>query len=310
MKYFFNIILLLSLCMPFFAHAATSTDTTPSTSSGQATIALQHVPTSVAQQQQFYVDVVLDTHGHDINGIQGTVAFSSDNLKFVRSEIGNSNVTMWVTQPALQGNSLSFLGIIPGGFDGLINPFDPTHKLPAQIVRLVFEAKASGPAIITASQFSVTANDGQGTLTALPDTTTTVNITEAISPTSYTVTDSIPPLLSASIITDKNLYDGKYTLIYTAIDKESGISHVDLQEGNGAWITIDNPYLLQDQTRKGILSLRAYDVAGNVTTISLPAAPSPHRSQAPIIILVLIVLIILYVIYKKTRHHHPFADHS
>jgi hypothetical protein len=298
MKYFLPTIFILSLWYtPVFAQVAPS-------------IMLQHVPSTVAQQQQFYIDVVLDTHGTDINGIQGAVAFSSDNLKFVRSEIGNSNVTMWVTQPVIHGNTLSFLGIIPGGFDGLINPFDPKHKLPAQIVRLVFQAKATGPAIITASQFSVTANDGQGTLTAIPDTTTNLMVTEAVSPTTYTVADTIPPLLSASVVTDKNLYDGRYTLVYTAIDKQSGIDHVELQEGNGAWVTIDNPYLLQDQTRKGILSLRAYDVAGNVTTISLPAAPSPHSSRVPLIIFALIILIILYVIYKKTRHRHPFADHS
>jgi hypothetical protein len=304
MKHFFKTIFILSFtlswCMPVFAHAQAVTPT----------IILQHVPSTVAQQQQFYIDVVLDTHGQDINGIQGAVAFSSDNLKFVRSEIGNSNVTMWVTQSALQGNVLNFLGIIPGGFDGLINPFDPNHKLPAQIVRLVFEAKAAGPAIITASQFSVTANDGQGTLTAIPDTTTNLTVTEAIAPSTYTVTDVIPPLLSASVVTDKNLYDGKYTLIYTAIDKQSGIDHVDLQEGNGPWTRIDSPYELQDQTRKGILSLRAYDVAGNVTVISLPASPSPHPSRVPIIILALIVIIILYVIYKKTRHRHPFTGHS
>ncbi len=270
-----------------------------------ASMVLQQAPTSVAQQQQFYIDVAVDPQDTDFNGIQGSVEFSSNTLSFVRAETGTSLVSYFIDQPSVQGNMIHFSGIIIGGFDGLINPFDQSHKLPGPIVRLVFEAVQPGNAVVTTSNVSVTENDGNGTLEPVTDTTVSFPVTTAIAPSIYNTADTVPPTLSASIVSSKDLFDGKYTVVFTATDKQSGIDHVELKEGNGAWKTIQSPYVLQDQTRKGILSLRAYDVAGNVTTITLPSTGTT-QSAAAIIFLLLAALIILYVIHKKTKHpKHP-----
>jgi len=266
-----------------------------------ATVTLEHAPATVDQQQQFYVDVMVDPTGKSFNGVQGAITFSTDTLSFVRAETGTSNVTLFIDQPNLNGNTISFSGIIPGGFDGQINPFDPANKGPAEIVRLVFEGKAAGSATIDSSQFSVTDNDGHGTLETIPDTALPITVTSTVAPSLYVTPDTTAPILSASVVSDADLYDGKYTLIFTATDKQSGVDHVELQEGDGPWITIQSPYLLQDQSRHSILSLRAYDVAGNVSTITIAPIPSAS-STIIIVILVLIALLILYVIYKKIRH--------
>ncbi len=261
-----------------------------------------HAPQSVAQQQQFYVDIVVDTKGVSINGVQGAVTFSSDTLSFVRAETGTSNITLWIDQPVVKGNSVIFSGIIPGGFDGLINPFDQSAKLPAEIVRLVFVGKSAGVAAISTTNITVTDTDGKGTVEKLSDTSTTFPITTSVAPSVYTTPDTIAPTLSVSIVNDKNLYDGHAVLVFTATDKESGIDHVTLQEGDNDLSTIESPYLLHDQSRKSILLLHAYDVAGNVATITI-APLSSQTSTTVIVILILITLIILYVNYKKTRHN-------
>jgi hypothetical protein len=286
-------IIFILLFFPAVASAQTS-----------ARMVLQGAPTAVSQQQQFYVDVAVDAQGTSFNGIQGRVTFSSDTLSFVRAETGTSLVTYFIDPPTANGNTVSFSGIIIGGFDGLINPFDQSHKLPGEIVRLVFVGKAVGNATISTSKVTVTANDGQGTLENVADNNVSLDVSTAVSPSVYATADTVPPTISAVVVHESDLYNGKYALLFTANDKQTGIAYVELREGSGAWNTIQSPYLLQDQSRHSILSLRAHDVAGNVTTITI--AQSASSQSAAAIILILIVLIILYAIHKKTKHpkHH------
>ena len=266
-----------------------------------AVINFAHTPTTIAQQQQFYVDVTVDPEGKSFNAIQGSIAFSDDTLKFVRAETGTSNVTLFIQRPTAKGNVITFSGIIPGGFDGLINPFDPNNKLPGQIVRLVFEGKAAGEAQIISTATTVADNDGQGTLEPVPDQQAFLSVSTSVAPALYTTADAQPPTLSASVVKENNLYNGKYTLLFSAIDKQSGLDHVEVKEGNGSWVTAESPYVLHDQSRRSILLVRAFDVAGNVSVV-VTIPPLEQGSQLPmIILLVIFVLIVAYVIYKKRK---------
>jgi hypothetical protein len=293
MKYFLHTICILTLfaLSPVFVFAATKH------------VLLENVPTSVAQQQQFYVDIALDPGGVSINGVQARVSFSEQTLSFVRAETGASSVTLWINQPHIADNVISFSGIIPGGFDGLINPFDPAHKKPGEIVRLVFVGKSAGPATIAISDVSITNNDGQGTLESLPDSMKTFSVSTNVAPSTYTVADTIPPTLTAQIVSEKDLFNGQYTLLFSASDKESGVDHVELKEGDSPWTTIESPYLLHNQKRSDILLLRAYDVAGNMTTISIAPIKPVVVPTVMIVIGILCVLILIYAIYKKSRQY-------
>jgi hypothetical protein len=269
-----------------------------------ADMVLQHLPASVAQQQQFYVDVALDPQNQSYNGIQGSVSFSADTLSLVRAETGSSLVSYFIDPPTAKNDTVTFSGIIVGGFNGLINPFDMTRKSPGEIMRLVFVATSPGAATVTTRNSSATLNDGLGTLQQVADTTASFNVTNAVAPSVYNTADTTPPTISASVVRDPNLYDGRYALLFSTVDKESGIDHVELREGNGPWLTIQSPYLLQDQSRKSILSLRAYDVAGNVTNMNIVPTAVAQSGGVVILILLLILCIILYVIYKKFKNKH------
>jgi hypothetical protein len=304
MKHFFQTYTFISPVITAICFFAITTVVHTQNIVSQPQILLQHVPQSVAQQQQFYIDVAIDTHGTAINGIQGSLSFSGTTLSFVRAETGTSNITLWVDNPTLKGNTIGFSGIIPGGFNGLVNPFDQNRLLPGSIVRLVFVGQNPGSIIITTSHVSVTRNDGSGTLQPLDDTVATAQVSTATAPSLYTTPDTIPPTLTASVISDQNLFNGNQTLLFIATDKESGIARVQVQEGSeGGWNNVDSPYMLHDQLRKGILSIRAYDVAGNVTNFSISPLTTNHSSVIAISILIFIAFIILYVIYKKTAHH-------
>ncbi len=266
-----------------------------------ARMTLENAPTTVAQQQQFYVDVAIDPQGVPINGIQGSVSFSKDTLSFVRAETGTSVINYFIDPPTVHGNTVTFSGIVVGGFNGLIDPFDQTHTSPGSIVRLVFAGIAPGHAVISTSNVIATDNDGKGTIENVSDGSVSLVVSDLVTPSQYTTPDTVPPTLSASVVTDPNLYNGKYTLIFTATDKESGVDHVQLQEGNAPWVTIQSPYLLHDQSRKSILSLRAYDVAGNVTTVTI-ATQTTSVPVSFMLIMAILAIIITYVIYEKNKN--------
>lgn len=276
--------------MPAFSHRAYA-----------AAIIINHAPTAVAQGQQFYVDVTIDPQNKPLNGIQGSIVFSSDTLSFIRAETGTSNITLFIDKPAVTGNTITYSGIIPSGFNGMINPYTPGTTFPGQIMRLVFVGKAAGEAHIIATNTSVTDNDGQGTLEVVPDQRTTFSVSTAVAPSIYQSTDTRPPTLTASIIKENDLYKDRYTLIFNAIDKQSGIDHVEVKEGNDDWQTAQSPYVLHDQSRKGILSVRAFDMDGNISVVVTipPTNQSQPTALIVLIITILLALSIVYAIHKK-----------
>jgi hypothetical protein len=290
MKYFFRTIIIIGITLiPSMTQAAV--------------ITIGHAPLTVAQQQQFYVDVIVDTQGKTINAIQGSIVFSNNNLSFVRAETGSSNITFFITPPTVQGDVITYAGIIPGGFNGLINPFDPQHRGPGEIMRLVFVGKAAGEGQIISTATTVADNNGQGTLETVPDQQTFLAISTAIAQATYTTHDTKPPLITASVIQEPDLNNGKYTLIFNAVDKQSGIDHVEVKEGDDIWRVADSPYLLRDQSRKSILSVRAIDVVGNATLVTINPAPQANNPTLPLCIGLLALGIILYVVKKKYIHH-------
>lgn len=296
MKLFFRIIVIVSIvALPRIVNAAA--------------ISIQSAPTSVGQQQQFYVDITIDPQGKAINAIQGSVVFSDDNLSFVRAETGTSNITFFITPPTLKGSTITFAGIIPGGFNGLINPFDAQHRKSGEIMRLVFTGKAAGEAQIIATGTTVADNDGQGTLEIVPDQRVFLAVSTATSPSVYAMHDTNPPLITALIVQDPNLDNGKYTLVFNAVDKQSGIDHVELKEGDADWRTIQSPYVLHDQSRKSILLVRAVDVAGNTSLVTINAAPHSSNSTVVLCLGLFILAAVLYFIKRKYFHHEPEQIH-
>lgn len=296
---FFN-TLLRTLCALF---VCTVVLVPISVSAASVTLAPQVV--RLDQEQQFYVDVLLDPEGAAFNGVEGSVQFSSDTLTFIRSEDGNSVVGPWIDRPQIDGDKITFSGIMPNGFDGVIDPFDSHVRKPGTLLRLVFEARAPGIAHITTSNMRITANDGNGTLRTVPDMELSIPISGEINSSVYALQDTHRPTLVASVVTDKKLYDGRATLIFTASDKESGIDRVEVQEGNQASVVATSPYLLEDQSRTSVITVRAYDISGNVTTVTInPIYTAETIGYILLSFIALIVLVIfIYVLRRKKINH-------
>lgn len=249
--------------------------------------------------EEFSVDVLLDTEGASVNGIDATLTFTQATLSLVRVEDGSSIVPLWIERPRVLNNTIAFSGIIPNGFNGLIDPFDIQEKKPGKIVRLVFRTTTAGNAAVSL-RGTLTHNDGNGTQEYLPDTGTSFTISSTHSQNSYNIADTVAPVLIASRVRDAALYEGRFVLVFSTTDKDSGVAYVEVKEKKGKWKKIESPYLLEDQSDNATLQVRAVDFADNVTLITIgDSVPSMTVASYIFFALVLLVGFPLMVFYYK-----------
>jgi len=256
--------------------------------------------------EQFYVDIMLDTEGKVINGVEGSIVFPSDILSFVRAEEGQSMVSLWVEKPEIKGNNINFSGIIPNGFSGVINPFEQNKKLPGLVVRLVFEPTKEGNPEVTSSQFYTTLNDGLGTIDNIEPSSVKLSVQNYSKKILYKTDNDVTPELSAYITRDPNLFNNQYVLIFDAKDRQTGIKEVLIKEGKRSWKKIESPYLLGDQTRHSIITLQAINYSGSGIAINIDPLPYNLYSVQNVSIVIVFLIILVFIIkkvyekYKKT----------
>lgn len=267
----------------------------------------------IHKQQEFYTDIMLDTTGQNINTI-GLQISVPQNITFERYDDSNSLVTVWVNRPTLiNPNTIYLSGIIPNGFTSVVDPFSPKYILPGKIIRLYFVAKNSGSFPLTISNIDTYLNDGQGTKVdsnALSPIITVDNISATNSV--QTLADHIPPLsFTPAIVSDPNLYNGKYVVIFNTQDKESGIDYYQVKEGNKDWVTATSPYLLIDQSLNGDIVVKAVDKAGNVTletaqrtsNISTKNNKTMNLIEGLIVAVIILCVIIFIVRWLNKRQY-------
>lgn len=253
--------------------------------------------------QEFYVDLVLDTGGITINGLEGTINFNPEMLGFVRSENSKSFITHWIINPGITNPGvIKFSGIVPNGFSGFFNSTNQANN--GNIMRLVFRPILPGGTNISISDSFATLNDGEGTISKINKVESSININNSKKEESYSTFDVISPELNAEIVTDPNLYENKKTLVFNATDKESGVEGVYLKK-NGEWIQITNPHLLEENRLQGILTMKAVDFSGNSTTkrFFLPGYSKNLLYGVVTVLAILTVLFFrfLYQLYAKNK---------
>ncbi|MEI6565266.1 MAG: hypothetical protein WCR20_01205 [Verrucomicrobiota bacterium] len=245
--------------------------------------------------EQFYVDLILDAKDQSVNTIKGNVTFDDSKITFVRAENYKSIFTLWLEEPNINKNTINFIGLVPNGFEGSVDPFNPSKKLPGLVTRLVFEAKKTGKIDFSTGQFYLNLNDGLGTeVEALP-AYLSLFVDNFEYKTEYEDEGVGLPTLDAYIIRDPNIYNNKYILIFKAYDKDSGIKNVLIKEGWWGWREVDSPYLLKDQSRHSDISLQANSNKGVSVIVKINKIPRDYRY----LVVVVSILIVLFLIYEK-----------
>jgi hypothetical protein len=246
----------------------------------KATIIEPKIETKEVKKNEFIVvPIYLDTQFEEINAVEVYVDFS-DNLVFRDYLDGKSIITHWIEKPHLldvRRPKIGFSGIIAGGVSG--------RNL--NLIELIFEAKESGIAKIEIDENSkVLLNDGLGTKTKLIALSQSFNILDiknlsrsefALLREKIKIKDNFPPE-PFKIYIDKNkeIFNGKYYITFETKDKQSGIAYYEISEKpinfiflakpdikNLSFKKVESPYVLEDQSLRSYVVVKAVDKAGN-----------------------------------------------
>lgn len=250
----------------------------------------------------FIASVRLDNDDECINAAEVEIRYPTDRLRAVDFSRGGSIFSLWVQEPKidLQKGSVTFAGGLPGGYCGRIQGDPALSNVLGKVVFSVIRTEAQAADITVAPSTHVYLNDGLGTQAQL----TVRGSTITLSPTSVSSEnpwirevgeDSIPPdAFTVQVESTRDVFGGRYYLVFSTLDKQSGIDHFELYE-RGAWKRITSPYKLYDQSLKDI-RVKAIDKAGNERMGEYIEGSAPP-SQAPrydlVTILVLFAILVM-----------------
>jgi hypothetical protein len=257
--------------------------------------------------QNFSADLMLDPAGADINAVAGRLIFPTNLLTLEKISDGGSIISFWIEAPQISSDqSVIFSGIIPGGFSGVLQPYVGV-KNPGRLLTLIFKAKQEGSGVLSLPDVQVLLNDGQGT----PATATVRDFVlpvaaftrravsgEKTSPVS-TEDKEIPENFTPQLVKDPGLFNGQWCLAFIAADAGSGISHYEVQESwqaepaNNNWQKASSPYLLQDQSLRRYIFVKAVDRAGNARLVVLPPGRIVTWYEKNIIWVIITILVLL-----------------
>lgn len=282
-----------------------------------ATLALDPATGTYGPGDTFVVNVRLDTDDSQcINAAHVVVNYPTATLRAVDFGRGSSIFSLWIADPKLdtQAGTIDFSGGVPGGYCGRI-PGDPAlSNILGSIVFSVVGSSTKTAAIQFAPISTVYKNDGLGTA-VVP---TFQNATITISPIPISTgnpwlaevsADTIPPEpFTVTLASTRDIFDGKYYIVFSTVDKQSGLDHYEVYE-NGAWVRAASPHPLLDQSLKSPIQVRAIDKAGNIRMGTYNQGPPPPRQYSfgdlmlALAVFVALVIVIGTSMYVHRRMH-------
>lgn len=304
-KIFFAIIFTLSFLL-FQAREASATE-----------LFLEAKSQKIVSGEQFVVNTLLNTPLESINAVEAKISFPKALLELKEIRDGNSIVSFWIGRPkAVGADTIGFSGIIPGGY----------QETKGFLFSIVFQTKANGNGAIEIRDAKVLLNDGKGTPASLKISPFQFSISQkglAVQPTaepvnpvrsetSNGVKDIEPPeKFKPEIAQSKEIFDGKYFLVFATQDKGSGIDHYEIKELflglKGAWNRGESPYQLLDQNLLSIIEVRAVDKVGRERTEKFVPSRVVYVLVVALVLLALAIIGFVYILLRRVIKKYKFG---
>jgi hypothetical protein len=253
----------------------------------------------LTQNQEFLVNILLDTNGEYLNAIEGKLVFPANILDIKEIRDGNSSINFWIEKPNnSESGVISFSGITPGGIFGK----------KSLLFGVVFNTKKDGPGSIDFSEIKILKNDSKSTsaeiktsnfqfLISLPNEQSSGQTSVA------KIIDNDPPEdFKPAIGRDSEIADGKYFLVFTTQDKGSGVDHYEVREGFwGKYIVASSPYLLENQSLNKKIYVKVVDKAKNERVVIFKPDQWKWYQQYELLSIIMMLMIMSYFVFKKVR---------
>ncbi len=244
----------------------------------------------------FSAKVFLDTGFEAINAVDLNVGFSSETLKYKDFSDGNSLINFWIVRPQSNDTKINLAGIIANGYEGK----------NGLLGSLTFEAIKDGTAnIFFEDNSQIAKNNENGELANIVFS----NLDFLISRTSNGIETDIksdtilPESFKPEMSKKDGLFNGKYFLSFATSDKNSGIDHYEVKEGDSSFVITESPYVLKNQRLNQEIQVKVIDKAGNerIEKVNFDKIKEENNSLIYIIIFFVLLLIIIsfYLVARK-----------
>ena len=304
-------VALLFLCAPLFIHSAALYFTVPKD--------------IVFVGEDFEVALMLDTEGEAVNAIEGKIRLPKDTFFLRDIRTGDSIVDLWVEGPQEEGGVIVFSGIIPGGFQGVREPFT-LKPAPGTVLSLLVRAHAPGTAVFSLEEVALLAHDGLGTPLS-PDlgegrvaVESGAEDREEAGNAGQEKKDTTPPeQFEITLVEDPALFEGKKTAIFTTQDKGSGVDYYEVYEsskgyseeailvaGDIPWRRARSPHVLANQEEPHFIYVKAVDKSGNVRVarggVGEEEPSGVDKSKIGLTVFGIIIALLLIFFFKRAGY--------
>jgi len=251
--------------------------------------------------ETFEVKLILNTEDESINAMEATILFPNDLLILNDIRDGNSIINFWIEKTAdSSGGQFNFSGIVPGGYIGE----------EGQIISLVFKAKKEGNGNIEITKCKALLNNENSAESSLTVNNSSFIISGYVGAETAGISEikdeEKPESFMPEIASDENIFDGKYFLVFSTVDKKSGIDHYEILESKlsnyhlsfGKWEKAESPYLLKDQKLQSHIFIKAIDRNENerIETVSPRNSLVWYKNTSIIIYAVLLLLLVIFLL--------------
>lgn len=224
-----------------------------------ATLSVSPDKATLNKGDTFTATIFLNTEGQYINAIKGDLVYNANYLKAETVNIGDSFVSFWVEKPGIQtAGDINFSGVIPGGV--------VSNQL--EVFKVIFRTQnSSGDASLLINNPNLYLNDGQGSIISPKIKNANIKISDKKSTENAAVVvldDKVPPeKFNITRTRDPSIFDNKWFIDFSTIDKGSGVDHYQVCELFKC-VTAENPFSLFNQTPFYYIRVKAYDINGNM----------------------------------------------
>lgn len=306
--------------------------------SSAATLRIDPATKVVGVGDIFVANIRIDVAKDEcVNAAAVSVSYPPNLLRVNTLSRGESIFTLWLDELIDHDKGVvNFTSGIPGGYCGHTSG-DPGNT--NIIGKIVFQFKGENVGsvanVIFTPDTEVILNDGLGSKAELIASGMTIT-----SGTSSNLKNEwldvvkndtfAPEIFTPMIIQDNTVKDSPYMLVFDTIDKQSGVEHYEILEEDpnsfgfrfGTRIKeklsiAKSPYILQDQSLRSRIVIRAYDHAGNMEEQIVPPRNmlpifNPYKYEdyiAPTITVSMIgAIIFLFRWFKKRKTEHLIDD--
>ncbi len=265
----------------------------------------------------FLVKLLIDTK-ECINALDITIGFSENLLSVSGVNTGSSIISFWIKEPVVNNDkgTVSFTGGVPGGYCGKVAGDPGVSNVLAELVLSapslrIGEGKDSLAELVFLQDSEVLLHDGQGTPAELElEKGEFTILSERKEETrdewkEKIRSDQVPPEpFKIYLRKEKEMFRGKYFLVFSTTDKQTGVSYFEVKEEKGNWEKATSPYPLKDQELEGIIKVRAVDKAGNKRVEEyMPQALEKEPILGPITIFILFLslTIVFFIVFSTLK---------